>query len=735
MKLAKAITASFIALGASSTWAETVRELHVFLPDNATWNTSTPLIYEDGKAHELTPDSNYCGWFTRRYVDEKLPQKAFFYMEGDDQFKYAIGMDGEAGYQNNEPAYPIDIDALFQFYSSEADFQNKLYFVTDKRQAEMLPSSFAGWYVDRPDIKGRCSYILATMIYDTDASLHPAFSCYAAGGEGCQAVSGTAAQGVEAETAIKAIYDCIGVTTGLVEDTLDKATKKPKLSAAGKKCFIDEKYFNQLFNYTEGVNETSCFDIPFIRTNKGWDFNSDEFVVPGLKTAVTGGFFPVEATTDDVIKLANASQKPLPAARTKRNAEGPIFYGTKLRELDPTEQIPLINTICNGPGWDKGHDCNGMFADAAETETFIKSINSTIDCVFGWSCPEQAPTNWPIYTEGTETPGGIGINGVPRWTSNVSSENGGRNHHFCTETHAQFKYKKGARFSISGNDDIWVFIDNKLAVDIGGNHLSAPGYVDVDKFLPNAKQDSIYDIDIFTCNRRAPSSDLRISTNMLYMDQNAGISLESKQNMDEWRRTGNNEYKVCYTQNHNGSCVPQITVCDTADFPITKKPKISFLFTTDPTGKDPTKTLISEEEFAANPIQLDSIFDVSNPTRPIVKEKRLTESLAPGMYYLIIKIDDEQTAISFAAKSEASIAERRVALSSTSAFSVMKSGAQEITITTEKPSLAKRFAVMDMNGQVLSAGKLNSIDTRVKVPTAGSYIVKVGNNTKRVNVR
>ena len=52
MKLAKAITASFIALGASSTWAETVRELHVFLPDNATWNTSTPLIYEDGKAHE-----------------------------------------------------------------------------------------------------------------------------------------------------------------------------------------------------------------------------------------------------------------------------------------------------------------------------------------------------------------------------------------------------------------------------------------------------------------------------------------------------------------------------------------------------------------------------------------------------------------------------------------------------------------------------------------------------------
>ena len=270
MKLTKAITASFIALGASSTWAETVRELHVFLPDNATWNTSTPLIYEDGKAHELTPDSDHCGWFTRRYVDEDLPKKAFFYTEGDDQFKHAIGLRGEAGYLNGEAADPINLDALFLVYAGEPNFSNALYFVADERQAASLPAELYGWSTVRPAIEGTCEFVLSTMIYDTDASLHPAFSCYAAGGEGCQAVSGTAAQGVEVETAIKAIYDCIGVTTGLVEDTLDKTTKKPKLSAAGKKCFIDEKYFNQLFNYTEGVNETTCFDIPFIRTNKGW---------------------------------------------------------------------------------------------------------------------------------------------------------------------------------------------------------------------------------------------------------------------------------------------------------------------------------------------------------------------------------------------------------------------------------------------------------------------------------
>jgi len=42
---------------------------------------------------------------------------------------------------------------------------------------------------------------------------------------------------------------------------------------------------------------------------------------------------------------------------------------------------------------------------------------------------------------------------------------------------------------------------------------------------------------------------------------------------------------------------------------------------------------------------------------------------------------------------------------------------------------------MDMNGQVLSVGELTSADTRVKVPTSGSYVVKVGLGFRRVNVK
>ena len=49
--------------------------------------------------------------------------------------------------------------------------------------------------------------------------------------------------------------------------------------------------------------------------------------------------------------------------------------------------------------------------------------------------------------------------------------------------------------------------------------------------------------------------------------------------------------------------------------------------------------------------------------------------------------------------------------------------------------LAKQYVVMDMKGQVLSTGELSNKDTRVTVPTSGSYIVKVGLGYRRVNIQ
>jgi len=110
----------------------------------------------------------------------------------------------------------------------------------------------------------------------------------------------------------------------------------------------------------------------------------------------------------------------------------------------------------------------------------------------------------------------------PRWVSTTP----GRNQHFCFESHAKFTYKKGQKFGVRGDDDIWIFIGGKLAIDLGGTHLAAPGYADLS--LVTDKNDEplvvgkTYDIDIFFCDRRTTMSNMNIFSNF-YLDQSESI--------------------------------------------------------------------------------------------------------------------------------------------------------------------------------------------------------------------
>ncbi|MCL1957532.1 MAG: fibro-slime domain-containing protein [Fibromonadales bacterium] len=90
---------------------------------------------------------------------------------------------------------------------------------------------------------------------------------------------------------------------------------------------------------------------------------------------------------------------------------------------------------------------------------------------------------------------------------------------FCFESHAQFVYEKGQEFFFRGDDDSWVFINNRLVIDLGGVHNAAPGYVDLDTIgiggvAEKLKEGNKYPIDIFVCERMAQQSNVRISTNI-----------------------------------------------------------------------------------------------------------------------------------------------------------------------------------------------------------------------------
>ncbi|MBR3070351.1 fibro-slime domain-containing protein [Fibrobacter sp.] len=659
-----------------------VQDFYVLLPQNKMWMSSTPLINENGIDHELYVDTDRCGWYFRRYVDEELPSSVLIHMADDENpYKHAVGMEGE----NSSNATPIALSAMFSIFEAEPDYKDALYFVVDENIASELPENTKGWFATYPEVEGYCGLELAATIYDTDAQLHPSFSCYSGGyrsqSEGCQATSGTAAQGVDSATAITAINACIGVTQGIVESTLPMS-KKPVLTVFGKKCFINNKYFNQLFSYTEGVNEKTYFYMPFYRSANGkWEFDSDYYTSPGLDIPVQGGFYPAEGKTDAMVLAVDPKQKPVPAARTKRNAEGPVFWGPLLRELDPSEQVPIIDLFCKGPGWSKGYDCEGSFAEGEETterisETLKLGTGMSEACVFGWSCDIDgyAPEGWPMFVQGSETASTGNSSYSHRWTSSEenSKGNGGRNQHFCFESHAKFAFKRGLKFSIRGDDDIWVFINNKLAVDLGGTHLSTPGYVDLDFFMKDAKVDSIYDIDVFFCDRRTTMSNMRISTN-IYMYQDEEITDLPTSSSSSAKATSSTSTKSSDSKNAKSSSSVSGS-----------KSKSS-----SSTTKDSKSSASKNSKSSSSNKNAKS--KSSSSTKYYAKPSFHVEMVAPFEF--------------------------------------------DIVFDDDTPSLAKQYAVMDMKGQVLFTGELSSADTRVKVPTSGSYIVSVGYNYRQVNVK
>ena len=105
--------------------------------------------------------------------------------------------------------------------------------------------------------------------------------------------------------------------------------------------------------------------------------------------------------------------------------------------------------------------------------------------------------------------------------------------HFTYEFQFKFIYHQdGAQwFKVIGNDDIWVFINDKLVIDLGGVHFAQSQIVDLNR--RGLVDGEAYRLDFFLAERRRPISDLRIETNLLFslpvpsdFDQEADVDID-----------------------------------------------------------------------------------------------------------------------------------------------------------------------------------------------------------------
>lgn len=94
----------------------------------------------------------------------------------------------------------------------------------------------------------------------------------------------------------------------------------------------------------------------------------------------------------------------------------------------------------------------------------------------------------------------------------VDYQSQSHNFHFTTEIHTAFMYEPGQTFSFSGDDDLWMFIDGFLRIDLGGIHPEASQTLNLDTLGLTAGK--VYSLDIFHAERHTDRSNFKVTTSI-----------------------------------------------------------------------------------------------------------------------------------------------------------------------------------------------------------------------------
>jgi fibro-slime domain-containing protein len=122
---------------------------------------------------------------------------------------------------------------------------------------------------------------------------------------------------------------------------------------------------------------------------------------------------------------------------------------------------------------------------------------------------------FPLDNAGWQAPGVTGgdmpLNGDDGKPHNFS---------FTTEVHTKFKYLGGEVFTFEGDDDLWVFMNGQLAIDLGGLHSALNRTVNLDASAAalGLVKGNTYPLELFHAERHTTASHFRIDTTLSLVD-------------------------------------------------------------------------------------------------------------------------------------------------------------------------------------------------------------------------
>jgi fibro-slime domain-containing protein len=497
---------AILAFGCHALFAQAVT-FYFLPPDDDRWIAGNSYFYngDTDTAEVMQIDATRCGWFKKEFRSASaVPEKAMIYLGSQGRDK--LDMSGRGA----DLANPAWIPLKTRFGSSAA-----LYLIADRLPADNAFSTIAPGSQGE-EAANRCAYKMAAFIYDTDNSRNPSFN-------GRYTAPSSANNGIR---------------RGIVAPNLDTTTRKPTFVATpGRAMWVDAASFDAAFTpkgiYNDKVsNIPRCYDMPFGRaTNGTWEFDSDSSRAPGTgaNRNRVGGFYPYildPSYTGNDDDGSRADYTDCPSCRSEYTADCfNLLSATQLNNLPPVTYKG--ETYRGIPAFDRTY-----FPDGATHHTYYGQGQQR-----GCTAPSPGPTN------------------TTKTTANLS---------FCFESHAEFVYEKGQEFFFRGDDDIWVFINNRLAIDLGGIHMAAPGYVDLDtiKTPEPLVEGRTYPIDIFFCERMGTQSNVRVSTNM-YITQKSSF-YNNPEKIDNWMCASIKEGNNCSSKMGMAGGSSQTNLCGNA---------------------------------------------------------------------------------------------------------------------------------------------------------------------------
>jgi fibro-slime domain-containing protein len=182
--------------------------------------------------------------------------------------------------------------------------------------------------------------------------------------------------------------------------------------------------------------------------------------------------------------------------------------------VEPSPQASSLTTAADFAEWYRDSARGKAVRD---TMTLTRQANGTFvyDHSERWS--DTPPVGWitppffPVDDRGwAEPPNGPEISRL----GDCDADRLKHNYSFTSEVRYWFEYAGGETLQFIGDDDVWVFVNGQLAVDLGGVHSPSPGSVTLDAAAAarfGLVPGRIYEIVVFQAERRVCGSSYKLT--------------------------------------------------------------------------------------------------------------------------------------------------------------------------------------------------------------------------------